>query len=132
MYVPRILIIDTCDRDREWLRAIAHQVTGQAQGIDTAATFEMAVMAASRTDYHLVMLGDDLGVGTSPMISVVTLRAAGCTGRILVTGTVIRPQRQHELSRVGVLDYLEKRTLTPAYVRQALFETPPMAMAAAV
>lgn len=120
MSTARILIIDACPTDREWLRALAVQGVGSSDRIDTASTFETAVAAASGTPYDLVVLTDDLGTGTNAFISVVTLRAAGCTGRILVTGSEVKPQRSRELSRIGIHEYHAKTNLTPGHLLRAL------------
>lgn len=119
-HTTRILIVDICTATQEHLRALAVATIGDSTAIDMVSSFETAVTAASQKAYDLVLLNDDLGTGTNAFISVVTLRAAGCTGSILVTGLRVEPKRQNELSRIGVTDYYAKDALTAAHVRRAL------------
>ncbi len=120
MRTIRILVVDDCDQDREFLSGVARSSAGPHASIDTAATFEKAVSAVARAAYDLILLDDDLGKGTNAFISVVTLRAAGHVSNIIVTGGELREKRRDELSRAGVSEYHVKTELTADIVGRAL------------
>lgn len=116
----RILVVDDCEHDRLRLSEVARVSAGPQAAIDTVASFEKAVSAVAGNDYDLILLDDDLGVGTNAFISVVTLRAAGHSNSIIVAGGELRDQRRDQLARAGVVEYHAKVDLTPAIVVRAL------------
>ena len=116
----RILIVDDCDLDRLHLSEVARASAGPQAAIDAVPSFEKAVSAVSGKSYDLILLDDDLGIGTSAFISVVTLRAAGHESGIIVAGGEPKDKRRDELTRAGVTEYHAKCDVTPDIVVRAL------------